>query len=705
LSIINYQLTHKFSIVNYQLSIIIILLLSSCSTARLSTGIQQYEKGEYFDATQTLKQVYRKSDPRDDREQKGLCSWYLGLCYEKLMVPAQAASSFQNAQRYGVDEISLLLHLAQAQHRQGRYRDAQQSYQQYLDLVVTDPVAEAGLESCQQAATWKESASRYQVKRFAPASGRRADFSPAIWGENNEYLYYTSSSDKSTGDEKSPITGTKYFDIWRLQQDEKGRWQRPELLEGINTSGDEGTPCFSADGNTMYYTACGGDGQLTVPRIYVSNRSEANWSKGQQLKITGDTVCTFAHPAISPDGRWLYFVSNMPGGEGGLDIWRAQLRAATDVAFIENLGPAINTQGDEMFPSFSPDGLLYFSTNGRETFGGLDIYSARLDEWDTWHLLHLGAPINSSGDDFGMTFGRGAAFSHNALAASTSNEAPSTLNSKLSPLNSKLSTLNYNQDLWGYFSSNRQQGKGYDNIYSFLLPSIKISITGYVVDTDGEPIPEAIVRVVGRNGMNYKSLTKPDGSYFAAIDRSTQYVMMAGKQGYLNRKAEFTSDPAEEDADYEVDFVLPSISVPVLIDNIFYDYNSATLREESYPSLDDLVQLLNDNPYCAIELSAHTDRVGSQNFNLDLSQRRAESVVEYLVSQGIDEERLTPVGYGKAEPKQVDDNLHAKYDFLPEGQLLDEEFVNSLDPEQREIADQINRRTEFQVLTTTFGIE
>lgn len=690
---------NRFSLIALTL-ILFLLLAAGCSTARLANGIQQYDKGEYFEAVQTLKQVYRKTDAREERDQKALCSWYLGLCYEKLMIPAQAASSFLNAQRYGTDQVSLLLHLAQAQHRQGRYRDAQQSYQQYLDIVVSDPVAEAGLEACLHAAEWKESASRYQVKRFAPGSGRRADFSPALWGENNEYLYYTSSSDKSTGDEKSPITGTKYFDIWRLQQDEKGRWQRPELLEGINTTGDEGTPCFTTDGNTMYYTACGGDGQLIVPRIYVSTRSEANWGKGQQLKISGDTVCTFAHPAVTPDGRWLYFVSNMPGGEGGLDIWRAQLRTATDVAFIENLGPAINTPGDEMFPTFSPDGLLYFSTNGRETFGGLDIYSARQDEWETWHLLHLGAPINSSADDFGMTFGRGAAFSHNPLAASsTESSARSSANT---PSRSHASLTD---DQWGYFSSNRQQGKGYDNLYTFLLPSIKVSITGYVMDTDGEPIPEAIVRVVGRNGMNYKSLTKPDGSYFATIDRSTQYVMMAGKQGYLNRKAEFTTDPAEEDADYEVDFVLPSISVPVLIDNIFYDYNSARLREESYPSLDDLVQLLNDNPYCAIQLSAHTDRVGSQNFNLDLSQRRAESVVEYLVSQGIEPERLTPVGYGKAEPKQVDDNLHQKYDFLPEGQLLDEDFLSSLTPEQRDVADQINRRTEFQVLTTTFGIE
>lgn len=659
----------------HRLSLLPLLLLAllavSCDTAKLTTGIELYNRGEYFEAAQTLKKVYRKTDARDERDKKAQTAWYMALCYERLMIPAQASSGFQNAQRYGYGDPTLLLHLARAQHSEGHYREAEQSYLQYLDVAVDDPLALAGLESCRRAAEWKEAGSRYEVKRFSLASGRRADFSPAIWGDKDEVLYWTSSSDKSTGDEKSPITGTKYCDIWQLRQDDKGKWSRPELIEGgLNTAGDEGTPCFSPDGNTMYYTAAGGDGQIATPHIYTSSRSEGSWSKGSMLRFGNDTLSIYAHPAVSPDGRYLYFVSNMPGGEGGLDLWRAQLRSASEVAFIENLGPRVNTPGDEMFPTFSPDGILYFSTNGRETLGGLDIYSARLDEWNTWHLNHLGPPINSNGDDFGMTFCHAT-----------------------------------QDDQQGYFSSNRGQGKGFDNIFTFLLPSIKIRITGNVYDTEGEPLAEAIVRIVGRNGMNFKSLSKPDGSYSVAIDRSTEYVMMAGKQGYLNRKAEFTSDPAEEDADYEVDFFLPSVSVPVLIDNIFYDYNSATLRSESYPSLDDLVQLLLDNPYCSIELSAHTDRVGSQGFNLDLSQRRAESVVEYLVEQGIDPDRLTPVGYGKSEPKEVDEHLHELYDFLPLGQVLDEDFVLSLDPDQRQVADQINRRTEFQVLSTTWGLE
>jgi peptidoglycan-associated lipoprotein len=337
---------------------------------------------------------------------------------------------------------------------------------------------------------------------------------------------------------------------------------------------------------------------------------------------------------------------------------------------VENLGPQVNTAGDEMFPTFAPDGVLYFSSDGHSGMGGLDLFSARLDDWDTWHITHLGAPMNSAADDFGMTFMRAT-----------------------------------KEQQEGYFASNRNQGKGYDNIYYFRLPSIKITITGTVYDMDEEPIGEAIVRVVGRNGMNFKSVTKPDGTYQCSIDRSTEYVMMSGKKGYLNRKAQFTSDPEEEDADYEVDFYLPSVSEPVLVDNVFYDFNKATLQEASVPSLDDLVSLLNDNPYVAIELSAHTDRVGSQTFNLDLAQRRAQTVCDYLVSKGIDPDRLQPVGYGKEQPKVVDDHLHERYDFLPEGQVLDEAFVATLDAEQQEVADQINRRTEFKVLTTTWGIE
>ncbi len=646
-------------------------LLQSCQTAKLSTAKEEMARGEYHKASQTLKKVYRKTDAKSERLQKGEVAYHMGLCFEKLMIPAQASAGYQNALRYGYEEPTIKLRFAKMRHMEGKYKDAIKLYEEYLSEYPDDAEAQNGLAGAQKAEQWKKDGSRYIIKRFALVNSRRADFSPAIWGENDEALYYTTSNDKVIGEKNSDITGTKYCDIWVCRKDEKGNWMRPESAgEGLNTEADEGTPCFSPDGNTMFYTAASGnEGMGTAPALYASSRSEATWSKGKHISFGGDTISTFAHPAITPNGEWLYFISDMPGGEGGLDIWRAPLKGE-EVGPVENLGPEINTSGDEKFPSFAPDGILYFSSNGRDGLGGLDIYSARLTEWGTWQVIHLGAPINSQGDDFGMTFMR--------------------------------SSIEQQE---GFFSSNRNQGKGFDNIFHFLLPSIKVTISGTVYDMNEEPVEEAIVRVVGRNGMNFKSITKPDGTYQCSIDRSTEYVMMSGKTGYLNRKAQFTSDPEEEDADYVVDFFLPAITEPVIVDNVFYDYNEATLQEASYPSLNDLVSLLNDNPYVAIELSAHTDRIGSQQFNLDLAQRRAQAVCDYLIGQGIDKARLVPVGYGKETPKIVDEKTHKQYNFLPEGQSLDESFVNTLNPEQQNIADQINRRTEFQVISTTWGIE
>lgn len=601
-------------------------MLSACQSAKLSTGIVQYQNGEYFASQQTLKRAYRNIDARRERADKATCAFYLGLASEKLMQPRSAETAFLNARRFGYPD-SLLI----AEHLSFVQRD---------NKSLSD-------------------ASRYVVHRFDKANSQRADFSPALLDNK---LYFTSSNNKCTGDAKSNITGTKFSDLWVMEKDEKGQWQRPSLVEGgINTPLDEGVCSFTPDGQTMYYTSVG----TTVPHLCSSSRSEAKWSAGQMLSFGNDTLTVYAHPAVSPDGSWLYFVSDAPGSIGGYDIFRTPLN---NLGAIENLGTSVNSDADEKFPTFAPDGTLYFSSDRSGGFGGLDIYSARQDKWGQWHVTHLDAPINSVADDFSMTF-----------------------------------DPNTTEDQEGFFSSNRNNGKGYDNIYSFVLPSLKIRISGHVFDPDEQPIRDAVIRVVGRNGMNLKVLTRPDGSYEADIERSTEYVLMAGKSGFLNRKAQFTSDPAEEDAYYQVDFILPSVQEPVLIDNIHYDYNEASLRPESFPALDELVLLLNDNPYCAIELSAHTDRVGSQSFNLDLSQRRAQSVVDYLISQGVSPERLTPVGYGKSEPRIVDQRIALTYGF-PLGQSLDEDFVSLLDEEHRSIADQLNRRTEFKVLTTTFGI-
>ncbi|MDE6395611.1 MAG: OmpA family protein, partial [Duncaniella sp.] len=435
-------------------------------------------------------------------------------------------------------------------------------------------------------------------------------------------------------------------------------------VEGeLNSEWDEGICSFSPDGSTMYLTrAVRKPDANTGTDIYTSRRSDAQWSAPVKFEITADTLSSYGHPAVSPSGDWLYFTSDMPG-HGGKDLWRINLRERA--GSLENLGDAINTPGDEVFPYMLTDSVMIFSSDGHPGLGGLDLFRATLTPSGGWLVENMGAPLNSEGDDFGITY------------ATPGREE-------------------------GYFSSNRGDGRGYDHLYSFELPDLNVRISGWVLDKDEEPVPNAIIRIVGNDGSNQKAFAKPDGSFSFPLERGVSYVMLAGAKGYLNAKQQFTSDTAEEDAEYGIDFILASISKPNILENIFYDFDKATLRPESRSALDELVGMLRDNPNITIEMASHTDRWGSDEYNISLSQRRAASVVDYLIESGISADRLQAQGYGESRPKTVSKRIAREYPQFPEGQVLDEEYIKSLSEEDQEIADQINRRTEFQVLTTDY---
>lgn len=355
----------------------------------------------------------------------------------------------------------------------------------------------------------------------------------------------------------------------------------------------------------------------------------------------------------------------MPGGMGGLDIWRVRLTEA-GLGGVENLGAPINTPGNEAFPTFRPNGDLYFSSDGHPGMGGLDIFIASVGRDGKYHLSHPGYPLNSQGDDFGMTF-EGV---HNR----------------------------------GYFSSNRNDGRGWDHIYSFENPEIIQNVKGWVYEQDGYELPSAQVYMVGSDGTNKKLSVKGDGSFEEVIRPNVDYIFLATCKGFLNHKEELKAPVTDKSEEYVLQFPLASITAPVLIDNIFYDFDKATLRPESTAALDELVKLLNENPNVTIELSAHCDYKGSAEYNKLLAQRRAESVVEYLTQKGISRDRLSPVGYGKDKPKTVRKKLTEKYPWLKEDDVLTEEFIKKLDNDKQEICNQLNRRTEFIVLRTTYGM-
>lgn len=635
---------------------------ASCRGPKLATADEQMARGEYFDASKTYRKVYNKLTKKEERQLRGEVAYKMAECHRMLSQNARASAAYQNAMRYGVTDSMLHLRLAQSLHAEGKYGPAIKQYEEFLTYDPHNALAIEGLAGARLAAS-KPNASRYVVRNFKLANSRRSDFAPMYLDNTLSQLYFTTTSEKATGDNKSEITGMKNGDIWVMKKDEQGRWQQPEAVQGeLNSEFDEGIVSFSPDGGTMYLTkARRSPSSSTAVEIFTSQRSDAQWSAPVKLDITSDTISSYGHPAVSPDGTWLYFASDMPGGSGGKDIWRINLKERA--GSLENLGEWINTPGDEVFPYMRTDSVLYFSSNGRPGFGGLDIYRAEMTSSGGWNVTNLGVPMNSSADDFGITFGEGES---------------------------------------GFFSSNRGDARGYDHIYSFELPDLNILISGWVLDKDEEPVPNAVIRIIGNDGSNQKQVAKNDGTFSFPLDRGVSYVMLASAKGYLNSRQEFTSDTTEVDAEYGIDFILASITKPVVIDNIFYDFDKATLRPESKEALDEMVQILRDNPNVTIEMASHTDRKGTDAYNINLSQRRAQSVIDYLIAAGISPDRLQAQGYGESRPKVITKKLARLYPQFEEGTVLSEEFIDTLSEEDQEVADQINRRTEFQVLSIDY---
>ncbi len=685
----------------------LVMLMAACGAdSAMKKGDKFFALGEYYDAAAQYKKAYTQTKSKD-RPLRGQRALRMADCYRRINYTQRAIAAYNNAVRYKQADSLSMLYLAQLQLKNGNYKESERLFAALCDsLAIPASTRQAvvlpagisdyeyqcivGLQSAQKAPKWKAEAalSGYTVKKQDIFNSRRAEYSPMLFGEDYDQLFFTSTRNQAQGDELSGITGTKPADIFVSVKDDKGKWLKPEAAEtDVNTELDEGACSFSPDGKTMYLTVCKTD--PSYPRfaqIATSNRSDASWSKATVLEIAHDTLSAYAHPAVSPDGMWLYYVSNMPGSLGGYDIWRSAI-TTSGLGVPENLGAPINTPGDEMFPTFRPNGDLYFSSNGHPGMGGLDIYIAKPVEvtepssqskskgnsqnknrqLSTYEIVHPGAPLNSAADDFGMTF-EGL---HNR----------------------------------GFFSSNRGDARGWDHIYSFEKAEITQTVRGWVYEQEGYELPQALVYMVGNDGTNLKLSVRGDGSFNQEVQPGVDYVFLGTCKGYLNHKEQLHPDTLLESHEYVLQFPLASITAPVLIDNIFYDYDKATLRPESTKALDELIALLNENPNVTIELSAHCDYHGSAAYNKGLAQRRAESVVNYLVDHGIAADRLSPMGYGKEKPKTVKKKLTETYPWLKEGDVLTEEFIKAIDdPEKQEICNQLNRRTEFIVLRTTYGL-
>lgn len=657
---------------------------SSCSvSARIKRADKKYNIGEYYQAAEMYKQVYRRINSKD-KSMRAHVAFNQGECY-RILNNSKATSAYKNAIRYHYPDSIVYLHYAQVLHYQGKYKEAIKQYDIYLEAHQKDYVASAGKYACLKMEDWKKQTSRYKI---APAkefnAKRSSNFSPSFIGEDADALVFTSNRQEQKSNNKtkvraSSVTGMPAFNLYSARKNAAGKWEEIELCEGLYketedeegemqkqaTTAELGAACLSADGKTMYFTYSKPiNGQDLGAKIYISQRASGEWGEAQEVKLFKDSSITVGHPTLCATGDTMYFVSDAPGGFGGKDIYMA-ISNGSEWDDIRNLGPTINTSDDELFPYIRQDGRLYFSSKGHPGYGGLDLFYA-IPQDTTWNIFNMGIPFNSTGDDFGITF------------AGEKEE--------------------------GFFSSNRGQKKGYDLIYSFILPEMEFLVEGTVTNTDGEHLADASLRLIGNDGTNVKTQIRRDGTYRLKLQKDTRYAMLVTARGYLNMKHIFSTEKLTDSHTYKQDFNLSPISKPVKMGNIFFKFGSWELTPDSEDGLNALVKLLNDNPNITIEMAAHTDMVGNNAANQELSLKRAQSVVNYLIKAGVEKERLTPVGYGEEKPVIVDEILHKQYPYLPKDQVLDEAFITTLTADKQEVCNSLNRRTEFRVLKTTYNL-
>ncbi len=643
---------------------LVILIVSGCGSARYGRdALLSQDIGEYYKAIELYKKARKKEKSRTKRIEY---AYNIAESYRAIGQYEYAAQNYKFAIRLGYPDNEALLRYAEMLRITQDFEEATETYRTYLDSVPGDQRALDGVEAMRKTQEWVAYPTRHIINPIKEINSPQSDFAPVFVGGRDNEVIFTSTRKAATGKKESMIHGQKYADLFRANFSvQRQKWLQPKLLDEtlmINTGDEEGAAALNSSGEQMIFTRCRYDKtQAMGTELYSTSQSRGSWSEPIKLEVVGDSIIA-AHPALSPDGSVLYFVSDMPGGQGGKDIWMARAEGSSYGKPV-NMGSVINTAGDEMFPFVRDNGELYFASNGHIGMGGLDLYVASKNEDDVWIVNNMGSPMNSSGDDFGISYVTG--------------------------------------ENKGMFTSNRKGSRG-DDIYSFMVPPKIYEVEADIFDNETKGrLDGATVRVIGTDGTNLKVRAR-NGNFKMKLKPETEYIFAAFKDGYLRDKAAANTIGLEESKDFRFEMFLTPTDAPIKIENINYEFGSWELMESSKVALDTLVEVLVFNPTITIELMAHTDHIGSDQFNFDLSQKRAQSVVDYLIEKGISPQRLVAKGYGETWPKTVTRELAKQYDFLKRGDELTEEFISQLTPEQQEIAKAMNRRTEFRVLSTDF---
>lgn len=654
-----------------QLLLLIILLIIvafpevTAQKRKAEKAYSSFNAGEYFDAIDQFKDTYSKTKKADKNSRTEIV-FMIAECYRLVNDPKNAETWYKLAVKSSYSKPEAQYWFAESLKKNGKYPQAIEEFKKYKQVAPSDARADQEIRACELAVEWLRNPEAYKVEDLRDINSKESDFSPAFGRDDFGLIYFTSARDDAAGNKTHGATGQSYTDIFETRIDKKSKWSTPVPVEAINSEFEEGAPSFSSDYKELYFTRCeAGKREKKGCIIMYTKRNGDTWSEPKNIGILSDSVVA-AHPAISPDGSTLYFVSDITGGFGKKDIWKVtRTKGGDGWSKPVNLGPDINTPGDELFPFVRDDGTLYFSSDGLIGMGGLDIFRAKPQPDESWVVQNMKSPVNSYSDDFGIAF--------------------------------------ENENERGIFSSTRK-GRGNDELYSFELPPLKFGVTGLVKDEKtGTPINSSLVQLIASDGSNLQAETGSGGDFKFALKAGVDYIFLASKRGYLNGKEKETTKGQEKSREFMVTILLVAIDKPIELPNILYDFGKWDLRPESMVSLDKLVETLLDNPNITIELMSHTDSRDTEQYNQDLSQKRAQTVVQYLIEKGIETERLSAKGYGESTPKVVDTFITGQSAFLKAGTTLTEQYINTLaNDEQKETAHQINRRTEFRVLRTDY---
>ncbi len=645
---------------------LLILSISGFSQKALQKADAAFEQHQYFTAINLYKQVY--ADAPNDK--KPLILYRSGYASQEINDYKGAEAYYNKAIASNYDDPIVYFKLAEVLKCQKRYDDAIVEYKNYKSKGGNAKKADLGVKSCELSQQWTDNPLRYKIENMSMINSKERDYSPAFSDKKYQTVIFTSNRPGSLG-EQDITTGNYKSDIYETKVDKNGKWSTPVLLPpAVCTEVNEGQAWVSKKGDMIFFTRCPEEkNKVNKCGVYMAKKQGSTWGPASLLPFNIDSI-HFAHPCLSSDAKRLYFVSRKSGGYGGIDIWYCSFDIKTNSwGGPVNAGPTVNTEGDEMFPTVSNDGkYLYFSSNYHPGMGGLDIFMAEAgaDGKFTKPVENLKAPINSSYDDFGIIY------------EGKKNK--------------------------GYFTSNREGGKGGDDIWSFFLPPLNFTGKGFVFSEGdpntgkgrNEPVEAVKVKIIGSNGDISEVMTGKDGSYTFKLKEKTTYTISTEtsksskstsfpKDGYLSNKDQrvITTVGLDKSQDFVADFfvkpVIPNLRMP----EILYELGSAALLPQSKDSLNYLYNILKDNPAIVVELNSHTDSRGSAADNMKLSQARAQSCVDFLVNEkGIAAARLVAKGFGATQLLISDATIKA-----------------AKTKEEQEALHQKNRRTTFKVLS------